>query len=72
MQLAQGVGRVEDDLGHVGTGLDVAAALELEDVALGADDDPVGETLGERPLRRTAHETAAPSTKRAGSKRAMS
>ena len=45
MQLPQRVGRVEDHLGHVGTGLDVAAALELEDVALGADDDALGETL---------------------------
>ena len=58
VQLAQCVGGVEDHLGHVGPGLDVAAALELEDVALGADDDALGETLLQRPLRRTAHRSA--------------
>ena len=45
MQLAHRVGVVEDHLGHERAGLDVAAALELEDVALGADDDAVSEAL---------------------------
>ena len=50
MQLPERVGLVEDHLGHVGARLDVAAPLELEDVALGADDDAVSETLLEGPL----------------------
>ena len=49
MQLAQRVGRVEDHLGDERAGLDVAAALELEDVALGAEDDAVRETLLQGP-----------------------
>ena len=47
MQLAHGVGEVEHDLGHVRAALQVAAALELEQVALGAEDDAVVESLEE-------------------------
>ena len=61
-----------EKLKDVGPGLDVAAALELEHVALGADDDSLGEALVEGPLRRTAHAMASLCTKRAGANRAMS
>ena len=50
MQLPQRVGLVEDHLGHERPRLDVAAALELEDVALGADDDAVSEAFLQRLL----------------------
>ena len=40
MQLAECVGLVEDHLGDEWARLDIAAALQLEDVALGADDNP--------------------------------
>src|SRR5581483_661229 len=39
VELANRVREVEDDLRHVRPALQVAAALELEEVALGADDD---------------------------------
>ena len=71
MQLAQRVGLVEDHLGDERPGLDVAAALELEDVALGAEHHSVSETLLQGPVRRTRH-LVFPCSKRAGSKRAMS
>jgi len=45
MQLEYRLRRVEDDLRNIGAGLDVAAALEFEDVALGAEDDALSETL---------------------------
>ena len=47
VQLPQRIRRVEDDLGYVRAGLDVAASLELEDVALGTDHRTVGDPLGE-------------------------
>ena len=50
MQLPERVGLVEDHLGDERARLDVAAALELEDVALGADDDAVSEALLQGPL----------------------
>jgi hypothetical protein len=55
VQLPQRIGLVEDDLGDERTGLDVATALQLEDVALGAEDDAVRQTLLQRPLGRTAY-----------------
>ncbi len=39
------LGSVEHDLGHERAGLDVAATLELEEVALGADHRAVGQTF---------------------------
>jgi hypothetical protein len=50
VQLPQRIGLVEDHLGDERARLDVAAALELEDVALGADDDAVSEALLQGPL----------------------
>jgi hypothetical protein len=47
MQLDHSVWRVENDLGNVWACLDVAAALELEDVTFGAEDDALSETLPE-------------------------
>src|ERR1700679_2534131 len=38
MQPGHQLGVLEHDLGHVGPGLQIAASLELEQVALGADD----------------------------------
>src|SRR5207237_175567 len=51
------VGMLEDDLRDEGAGLQISAALELEQVALGADDGPGGEPFeqsggGSRLLRR--------------------
>ena len=45
MQLGHDFGMLEHDLGHEGAGLQIAAALELEHVALGADDGPAVESL---------------------------
>jgi hypothetical protein len=42
VQLAHGSGLLEYDLGHVWPGLDVAAPLELEQIALGAEDRTFG------------------------------
>jgi hypothetical protein len=39
---------VEHDLGHERAGLEVAPALDLEQVALGAQDGPGGEAITER------------------------
>jgi hypothetical protein len=39
------LGVLEHDLGHVGAGLQIAAALELEQIAFGADDRPRGESF---------------------------
>ena len=61
MQLAQRVGLVEDHLGDERAGLDVAAALELEDVALGADDDAVSETLLQGPAATDGSSVLLPS-----------
>jgi hypothetical protein len=36
---------LEHDLGHKRAGLEIPAPLELEEVALGADDWPSGQTL---------------------------
>jgi hypothetical protein len=47
VQLADGVGVVEDDLGDEGAALQVTTALELEEVALGAEDDVALEALEE-------------------------
>jgi hypothetical protein len=57
VQLADGVRLIQDDFGNERARLDVAAPLELEDVALGADHDAVRQALGEGPLRWTAHAT---------------
>ena len=43
MQLAHDLGMLEHDLGHEGAGLQIAATLELEHVALGADHRPLVE-----------------------------
>ena len=78
MQLPQRVGFVEDHLGHVRAGLDVAAALQLEDVALGADHRAVGQPLEKGPLRGSAHDNSPSGTtdvaaaKRAGENWPMS
>ena len=45
VQLAHRFGLVEHDLGHVWPGLDVAAPLKLEQIALGADHRPFGQPL---------------------------
>jgi hypothetical protein len=45
MQADQCLGGVENDLRNEGAGLDVAAALELEDVPLGTEDDALSEAL---------------------------
>ena len=49
VQLADGVREVEHDLRHVRAALQVAAALELEQVALGAEHDAVVESLEQAP-----------------------
>ena len=72
VQLAQGVGRVEDHLGHVRARLDVAAALELEHVALGADDDARRRDAAPGSSATDGSSVGSPSSKRAGSKRPMS
>ena len=61
VQLAQRVGLVEDHLGDERAGLDVAAALELEDVALGAEDDAVSETLLQGPRATDGPSVVLPS-----------
>ncbi len=48
MQLRDHLRMFEHDLGHERAGLQVAAALELEDVALGADHWPLVEALQQR------------------------
>jgi hypothetical protein len=63
---------VEDHLRDVRTGLDVAAPLELEHIALGADDHAVGEALLEGAGGRAAHRPADVRSKRAGAKRSRS
>ena len=45
VQAGDEVGMLEHDLGHVGARLQIAAPLELEQVALGADDGAVFEPL---------------------------
>ena len=45
MQLRDGLRMLEHDFRHEGAGLQVAAPLELEHVALGADDGALGEAL---------------------------
>ena len=70
VQLPQRVRRIEDHLGHVRAGLDVAAAFELEDVALAADDHAVGEPLGEAAGGRTGAGHASSSGAGAVPKRA--
>jgi hypothetical protein len=47
MELRDDLRVVEDDLGNERARLDVASPLELEEVALGADDRPLRETLEE-------------------------
>ena len=48
VQLDHRLWRVENDLGNVRPGLDVAAALEFEDVTLGAEDHVLIEALLKR------------------------
>ena len=45
VQLAHCIGKVEHDLGNVRPALQVAAALELEEVSLRAEDDVLLEAL---------------------------
>ena len=45
VELAHRLGRVEHDLRHVRPGLEVAAPLQLEQIALGADHRPLGQPL---------------------------
>ena len=47
VELAHQVGMLEDHLGHIGSSLQVASALKLEQVTLGADDGADAETLEE-------------------------
>ena len=60
VQPANGVGEVEHHLGDERPGLQEAAALELEQVALGADDDAVVEPLAQPPCRSRAARPSAP------------
>ena len=48
MQLAHDFGMLEHDLGHEGAGLQIAAALELEHIALGADHRSLVEPFEQR------------------------
>jgi hypothetical protein len=48
MQAEHRRGRVEHDLGDIGAGFDEAAAFELEDIALGADHEPLRQSLVQR------------------------
>ncbi len=52
VQLAHHLGMVEHHLGHVGPGLQVAAPLELEQIALGADHRTGLEPLQQPPAGR--------------------
>ena len=52
MELRHDLGMLEHDLGHESAGLQVAAALELEHVAFGADHGPVVEAFEEGESRR--------------------
>ena len=45
VQLAHQIGMLEHDFGHECAGLQIAAPLELEEIALGADDRPRGESV---------------------------
>ena len=45
VQLAHQIGMLEHDFGHEGAGLQIAAPLELEEIAFGADDRPRGEAV---------------------------
>jgi hypothetical protein len=45
MELDERLGMLDHDLGHEGAGLQIAAALELEDIAFRADDGAVGEAF---------------------------
>ena len=45
MQLTHRAGKVEHDLGHVRASLDVTAALQLEDIALGPEHRALREPL---------------------------
>jgi hypothetical protein len=50
---------LEDDLRHVGSGLEVAAALELEEIPFGADDWTCGQPLQQARRLRAAQLGAA-------------
>ena len=50
MQLPQRVRLVKNDFRHVWAGFDVAAALQLEHIALRTDHRPVGQPLEKGPL----------------------
>jgi hypothetical protein len=60
VELGDRLGAVEDDLGDVRAALQIAAPLELEQVALGAENDAVAQSVEESgheprrlPRRRT-------------------
>jgi hypothetical protein len=53
MELADRIGMLEHNFRYEGTALQVSPALELEEVALGTQDDVLVETLEER--RHRAH-----------------
>ena len=51
MQVLDLLGEIEHDLGHIGARLQIAAALQLEQVAFGADDGPRRKPLEQAVLR---------------------
>ncbi len=53
MELRDDLGMLEHDLGHERAGLQIAAALELEHVAFGADHGPLVEALQQGEARRS-------------------
>ena len=55
MELSERVGSIQDDLRHVRPGLDVAAPLELEDVALGAQHRAMLQPLEDAALASSRH-----------------
>src|SRR5260221_2001073 len=59
MQLGDQLGGLEHDLGHVRAGLQVAAAFELEQVAFGADDRSLGQSLEQSLTRCSSRHTGS-------------
>ena len=61
VQLLDELRAIEHDLGHIGPGLEVAAALELEQIALRAQDGPAREPLEKHGSGHAADSASAPS-----------
>jgi hypothetical protein len=63
MELRDEIRVLQDNLGHVGPGLQVPAPLELEEVSLGANHRPNGEPIEQTPaVRRSTVTHVQPSS----------